>query len=229
METMAKRTFIKTIAFIAIAITASAQRTYLSNSGELIFSFANYIVNGNSINTPPRFTMFFHASTNLHKDFSNNLGFYTGIGIRNVGFTSTQNNYTIKRRNYYVGIPLALKLGNLSKNKYLYAGAEGEIGFNYKEKHFNGDNKIDVFDEWFSARTPLFMPSLLAGINFKSGLNLRFKYYLLDFLKTDYTEQGKQIYAGTESKMFYFSILYNRVKKSERRNKRSTAVTPLSL
>lgn len=215
---------------ILFSTAAFAQEKYISHNGELIFSFADYSVLNNSINTPLRFSMFFHSGRLYHQDFNENIGIYTGVGIRNVGFTSTQNNHTIKRRNYYVGVPLAIKIGNLKNRTYAYFGVEGEIGFNYKEKNFEGKNKVDVFDEWFSKRTPLFMPSVLFGFNNKRGVNLRFKYYLLDFLDENYTERGFKIYKDINaSKIFYFSLSYNVEKRKGKRSHRTKATTPISL
>lgn len=218
-----------TAIFLMVSIATFAQRKYTSSSGELIFSFANYVVNDNSINTPLRFSAFFHVSKFYHLDVSDAIGFYTGTGVRNVGFTEKQGNTTIKRRNYYVGVPLALKLGNLDEDKYIYAGVEGEVGINYKEKRFEGDNKVDVFDEWFSARTPLFMPSVMAGYNTTRGFNLKVRYYLLDFLDPNYTEQGRKIYGNNQSSnIFYIGVSYN-VPDKKRKNRKAKPATPISI
>ncbi|MDP1727951.1 MAG: hypothetical protein Q8M15_14295 [Bacteroidota bacterium] len=193
--------------FFAVA----QNRPYTTKSGEFIFSFANYKVKNAQVNTPLRFTCFFHASTLLHIDFNNHVGIYTGLGIRNVGFISENVDTLIKRRNYYVGIPLAIKLGNLGRDSYLYAGLEGELGLNYKEKMFINEAKINKFNAWFSDRTPLFMPSAFVGLNLKSGFNLKFKYYFYNFLEKgyDYTLNNVKVYQTTESRIFYFSLAYN--------------------
>jgi hypothetical protein len=218
-----------TAIFLMVSSGAHAQRKYTSSSGELIFSFANYVVNNNSINTPLRFTAFFHVSKFYHLDVSDAVGFYTGTGVRNVGFTEKQGNTTIKRRNYYVGMPLAIKLGNLDEDKYIYAGVEGEVGLNYKEKRFEGDNKVDVFDEWFSARTPLFMPSVMAGYNTTKGFNLKVRYYLFDFLNPNYVEQGQKIYSNIQSSnIFYIGVSYN-VPDKKRFKKKTKSATPISI
>jgi len=41
-------------------------------------------------------------------------------------------------------------------------------------------------DEWFSDKTELFVPSVFAGIQFPGGINVKFKYYLGDFLDLDF-------------------------------------------
>ncbi len=192
-------------------VVLAQNKPYTTKSGEFIFSFANYKVKNAQLNTPLRFTCFFHATTLLHFDFNNYAGLYTGLGIRNVGFISENIDTLIKRRNYYVGIPLAIKFGNLNRDNYLYAGVEGELGLNYKEKMFINDAKINKFNVWFSDRTPLFMPSAFVGLNLNSGFNLKFKYYFYNFLEKgyDYTINNVKVYQTTESKIFYFSIAYN--------------------
>jgi hypothetical protein len=214
--------------FLMVNIWVFAQRKYTSSSGELIFSFANYVINNKNINTPLRFSAFFHVSKFYHLDVSDAIGFYTGTGVRNVGFTEKQGNTTIKRRNYYVGVPLAIKIGNLDEDRYIYAGVEGEIGINYKEKRFEGNSKTDVFDEWFSARTPLFMPSVMAGYNTTKGFNLKVRYYLFDFLDPNYVEQGRKIYSNIQSSnIFYMGISYN--VNDKKRFKKKNPATPISI
>jgi hypothetical protein len=195
---------------VLLFTTSKAQvNNYSTSSGELIFSFADYKINGEQINTPVRFTCFFHMGIFEHFDFSDKVGIYTGGAIRNVGFTSTNGDTMIKRRNYYIGIPLAIKIGNLKNDNYVYGGVEGEFALNYKEKLFVSEEKINKFNVWFSDRTNAFMPSAFVGLNFKSGVNLKFKYYLKDFYNKNFTTGGVKIYDQVESQMFYFSLSLN--------------------
>ena len=193
-------------------LNASAQiEKYKTYSLEFIFSKANYSINENQISTPVRFTCFFHTSTNYHVDIGKYFGVFSGFGIRNVGFTSDHGDTALKRRNYYIGIPLAIKLGNLKEDNYVFGGIEGEMGLNYKEKLFIHDKKVSVSSEWFSDKTPLFMPSVFAGINFKSGLNIKVKYYLKDFLKNgyDYSIASIPKYQSTQSQIYYLALSYS--------------------
>lgn len=205
----------KKLSFILFVLTffvgkSNAQiKTYGSSSGELIFSFADYKINDQQITTPVRFTCFFHAGAFQHFDFNNHVGLYTGGAIRNVGFTSTTGDTMIKRRNYYIGVPLAIKLGNMGEDTYLYGGVEGEFALHYKQKLFYNDEKVAKSTAWFSNRTNMFMPSAFIGVNLKGGLNIKFKYYLTDFYNKEYTENGVKIYDNTKSQMFYFSLSMN--------------------
>jgi hypothetical protein len=140
----------------------------------------------------------------LNVDFNKFIGLYTGLGIRNIGFITEdlyQNigflniddthvdwnkNTKIKRRTYSLGIPLAVKLGNLNKDVFFYGGGEYEYTFHYKQKLFIDGNKYK-YPEWNSKRVNTWMPSVFAGIQFPRGINLKVKYYMENFLNPGFT------------------------------------------
>lgn len=189
--------------------TIAQKKSYTTTDWELIFSFADYQLKNEKINTPPRFSCFFHFGRYKHIDLSKNIGLYSGLAIRNVGFSSEISDTLVKRRVYTIGLPLAVKVGDLGNDKFLYAGAEAEIAFHFKEKTFINDNKTKE-SEWFSSRNNLFLPSVFVGMNFKSGLNLKFKYYLEDFYNSGFTKNGQVVYKDVNnSQIFYFSISMN--------------------
>jgi hypothetical protein len=199
---------------LGISSLRAQTKTYSTSSGELIFSFADYKINSAAVNTPVRFTCFFHVGGYQHVDFTNNVGLYSGLALRNVGFTSTSADSfnKVKRRQYTIGVPLAIKIGDLGNDTYLFAGGEAELAFHYKEKFFKDDVKQSQKDRaWFSARTNLFLPSVFVGVNFKGGANIKFKYYLEDFYNTNYTTtDGTKKYGNVNSsQMFYFSLSLN--------------------
>ncbi len=203
------RLFLVVIFLCHTVSTFAQKRRYTTTSGELIFSKADYQVNGAKIANPLRFSCFFHFGGYGHIDLTKHFGLYTGMAIRNVGFTSSKGDTLIKRRNYYVGFPLAFKIGNLKQNEYVYAGVEADLAFNYKEKVFIDERRVDRFNIWFSDRTNTFMPSAFVGLNFKSGLNIKFKYYLRDFYNKEYSSNLGKMYENTTSQMFYFSLSMN--------------------
>lgn len=201
---------------------------YKTNGGELIFSFADVDVGAADVSNVLRFSGFFHVGQKWHFDFGNHFGLFTGYGIRNVGFITEDDGIDIaayegmieegdevrvKRRSYTLGVPVGLKLGNFERNAYAYGGAELELMFNYKEKLFIDGDKEEKFNEWFSDRTNLLAPSVYGGVQFPGGINLQFKYYLLNFLNQDYTERvngvNVQPYQNVDSRMFYLSISLN--------------------
>lgn len=186
-----------------------AQDVYPISSGELIFSFADVERNGDNIPTNMRFSLFFHYGQYWHFDLSNNIGFYTGGAIRNVGFITDEDNYKVKRRSYTLGVPLALKLGSFKDGVFIYAGGEYELLFHYKQKIFTDGNKIKS-REWFSDRTNRFVPSVFGGIQFPKGINIKFKYYLDNFLNPDFKgyDNGQPVdYSDfNEMQLYYISI-----------------------
>jgi hypothetical protein len=193
----------------------TAQKFYPVTSGEIIFSQNQSSFTSSFKNSYPgaalaasnvRFTMFFHLGQYIHYDASNNFGLYSGLAIRNIGMITDEtlpqtvtltaqpvsySNYNIVRRQYTLGVPLALKIGSFKDHFYFFAGGEYELAFVYKEKYWT-----DTFDRsgaktkqvtWFGSQTPLFIPSVFGGVQFPGGFNLKFTYYLTDFLNNGYT------------------------------------------
>ena len=106
---------------MAAALSAVGQKkTYSTTGGELIFSFADATVNGVNATTTFRFSPFFNVQTQVHHDLTEKFGILTGFNIRNVGFIFDPGTY-YKTRNYTVGLPLGIKLGNM-EGKYLFTG-----------------------------------------------------------------------------------------------------------
>ncbi len=69
-------------------------------------------------------------------------GLFSGIGVRNVGYIyddytdpDTGDKEKKKFRNYNIGIPLGIKIGNLER-LFVYGGYEIEFPLAYKEKTF---------------------------------------------------------------------------------------------
>ena len=202
-----------TIAAGAIFMTLLSMNTkaqvdmYRSGGGEIIFSGADVqFDNGTGImdvNTRTRFTLFLHIQQWANFDLNNTFGFLAGASIRNVGFIvedyyqnvgfsniddthpNWNKNTKIKRRSYALGFPLGIKIGDFDKNYFFYAGGEYEWMFHYKQKQFLDDNKTK-YSEWGSNRVNPWIPSLFAGVQFPGGFNLKFRYYMNDFLNTDF-------------------------------------------
>ena len=185
------RSFITTAFLFLLLLNVKGQKIYPISSGELLFQFGDVeLANSNVTNNPVRFTMFLHLGQYWHFDICDNVGFYTGTALRNVGFIYDEDipQKTI-RRAYTVGIPLAIKLGSFKNHIYISGGGEYELLFHYKGKRWYSNDRegTKIKDtEWFSDKTETFVPSVFAGIQFPGGINLKFKYYLGDFLNLDY-------------------------------------------
>lgn len=186
-----------TITFITTSFLANAQTTSSLkwearkwrnvDASEFIFSSGDLKVKDWDMQADNvvRFSMFFHFQSQWHYDFNKNFGIYTGMGVRNIGFIHNwkveDEELKIKHRSYSLGVPLAIKFGNIERGVFGAIGAEAELMFAYKRKIFyDGDKKKE--SEWFSDKVNLFNPSVFAEIKFKRGTYIRAKYYLMDFL-----------------------------------------------
>lgn len=202
--------------FLAIVPGLSQSKSYLTSGGEMIFSFADIEVNGQRESPDLRWAPVFNFQSILNRDLSKRMGLFTGIGFRNVGYIfgnytdpDNETGYKKKFRSYNLSVPLGIKLGNLNK-LFLYGGYELEVPFLYKEKTFYHGEKIDKITGWFSPRQQLLQHSMLIGVQFPYGMNLKFKYYLSEFHNRDYINSaGNKPYAGLKSHIFYFSINFD--------------------
>lgn len=191
-------------------------RSYFTSGAELIFSFASIDNNGLDGNNIMRFSGFFHLQGMYNFDFGKAAGLFTGLAIRNVGFIEDfpETGLRKKYRTYNLGIPVGLKLGSMG-GTHLYAGYEIEFPTNYKEKTFINERKDDKFNVWFTSRVPAFYHTVLVGVQFKYGFNLKFKYYLTNFFNQSYsyidTETGAEVFefADKDVRIFYFSLSFN--------------------
>ena len=101
-------------------ILAQDDKLYSTTSGELIFSFASINDAGDEDGGIMRFSPVINIQNWLNYDKSEKLGFFTGLSVRNVGFIYDVDETTrIKYRTYNVGIPVGVKIGNLS-DKFLF-------------------------------------------------------------------------------------------------------------
>jgi hypothetical protein len=196
------------------------KKIYTNTSGELIFSFANINDNGVEDGSILRFSPVFNLQNWVNIDQSDNFGIFTGLAIRNVGFIYDVDETTRKKyRTYNLGIPIGLKLGNLSKS-FVFAGYELEIPLHYKEKIFINESKEDKDGIWFSSRVNTLNHSLMAGVQLPYGATLKFKYYLTNFFNKKYVAsdgQGNQVkpYENLDVNVFYFSLSFGLLKNAD--------------
>jgi hypothetical protein len=179
-----------------------------------------------------RFSGFFNAAEYVHIDFGKFFGIGIGGGIHNIGFISSSDSVKLKRRTYSTFVPVFFKFGNMKKRIYMYAGAQYDILFNFKQKTFINDEKTEKFNEWFSRRTPRFIPSVFVGIQLPLGINIRATYMLHNFFNPGYTTaSGSRPYEAYNARVFYLTLALNfrNHKESFARNRkadrRSTAFT----
>jgi len=210
-----KPLIISIVVCLCLSSGFSQSKPYLTSGAEFIFSFANIDQAGNPGNTNLRFAPFINLQCMVNKDISEKFGLFSGLAIRNVGYRmdgykDPSDNLLYKKtfRSYNLGIPIGFKVGNLN-SMFLYGGYEFELGMIYKEKTYEDGDKIDKITGWFSSRQNLDQHSLLVGIQFPYGANLKFKYYLSEFHNQNYTNTaGLKPYAGLQSHVFYFSLSF---------------------
>jgi hypothetical protein len=193
---------------------APAQKTYSYNVWELIFSYSNVELSeafkseypqAEVLKSNVRFTAFFHVEHDWHLDLTNNIGFITGFGIRNIGISTNEilpvhiddditTEYKLIRRIYTIGVPLAIKFGSFKDHLFFYGGGEYELAIHFKEKYWSGTQKRSgpktKYGEWLGSQTPLLLPSLFGGIQLPGGINIKIRYYLTNFLNSNYTGQA---------------------------------------
>ncbi len=190
-------------------------RSYWTGGMDMNFSFADVEVNDVQGDVLMRWAPFVNVHTYFNMDISTKFGFLTGLGISNVGYIydnytepSTAIVYKKKFRTYNLGIPVALKFGDLAK-WYVYAGYEVEFPFVYKEKTFDGKDKINKITGWFSDRQNSFLHGPFIGVRFFDGGTIKFKYYISEFHNQDFMDSsGNKPYAGLKANIFYFSLGY---------------------
>lgn len=190
----------------------SEKRMYTITSAEVIFSFADIKLRIDQHKQPS--TLRFSPGVNLqcwvNKDLSAKVGFFTGLAIRNVGFSYriTEPLYEVEmtHRTYNLGLPIGIKVGNLSKF-FLYAGYELELPIHYKEK--TSLESVSDTKEWFSDRVQPMAHSFMAGVQAPFGVSLKFKYYVSEFMNQDYAviQDGRILpYRYMNVHAYYFSL-----------------------
>ncbi len=224
----------KKLLLLVISITiwqaSFSQKFYHATAGEMIFGFSNaaYTADNSGLNgrnsksdisDAVRFSIWFHLGYYYHMDFTNKFGLYTGIVNRNVGFITSEmstDNESIdpvkyKRRAYTLGVPLAIKFGNLKDGMYFFVGGQYDMFYNYKQKEFavNGKKK---YSEWFSDRVNMFIPSVFAGLTFPGGLSVKVTFALNDMMNKDFqikTTTGTiKPYENMNSRLIYTSVYF---------------------
>lgn len=179
-----------------------------------LLSFASMMFNGEPLQNIPRFSWFFNKGTHFNIDYAKDFGIFSGINIKNIGLISKpSDSVKLKQRVYSIGIPLGFKVGDVSGGSFfIFAGGELDFAFNYKEKEFLRGKK-KKFNEWFSNRTPILMPSLFAGFRMGPGFGLKAQYYLNNFFNPDFKTTSNRTpvypYESLKANLFFLTLSYN--------------------
>ncbi len=159
-------------------------------------------------NSVVRFSWILNTGLSFNYNFNNSFGCFTGIDLKNLGFIEKIGNYTVKHRTYNLGVPIGIKMGNMAgKGRYVFMGTGLDLALNYREKAYTLRNqKTYKFSEWFSDRTPLFMPYVFVGVALQRGVTFKAQYYPNNFLNSDFTHNGVKPYNGEEAKIMYLTV-----------------------
>jgi hypothetical protein len=214
-----KQTYCVLILVLASATCWAQKKTYTTTGGEWIFSWASANQNGIDVNSITRFSAFLNLQSQVHFDRSDHFGFFTGLSLRNVGFIwddPTVPNQRWKARVYTIGIPLAVKVGNMNGG-FLFGGYELEFPINFKYKRFLNEDKQEKDSYWFTARTPSLYNTVFVGFQTRQGTQVKFKYYLNNFFNKSYSANdgtGNIVYPyqNFDANVFYVSLSFQILK-----------------
>ena len=213
---MIKKLILIGLTLLSITLTVQAQsgKFYTTSGGEIIFSSAQLENNGSEEGSIIRFSPVFNFQNMINYDVGKSFGLFSGLTFRNVGFIYEAPNTNIKKkyRTYNLGIPIGVKIGKMN-GFFLYGGYELEIPFNYKEKTFEGGDKMEKFNVWFSDRTTSIQEAVMVGVQFPQGGNIKFKYYLTNFFNKDFSETINGVtsrpFQNFDVNVFYISLNFD--------------------
>jgi hypothetical protein len=206
-----KNSILLYIILIFSSLPGFSQRIYPASQTELIFSLAH--MNSTAVHSSQvvRFSGFLNHEFQLHVNLRKHFGYYSAIGIKNIGMINRfgDQDINLKQRSYAVSFPLAFKFGNIQNQSFLAFGAEINLLLNYKEKFLYGDTKTKK-SEWFSNKVNPFQPAVFFQIKYLKNQIITFKYFLNDYLR--YQPGGLKLPDGTvvsdygrSSNIFYIS------------------------
>jgi|GEM_PF-1837690 hypothetical protein len=136
-----------------------------------------------------RFAPVGNYTLQFHEDLGHHIGFYTGIGTKNLGFIIRNDTAreTVKSRAYCLSVPVGLKFGNMKKEKYLFIQGEILWQFDYKEKIFSTGEKTKRKNFYDPGVNPMNY-SASVGYNHK-GFTFGVEYTLSNFFASGYHYQ----------------------------------------
>lgn len=156
--------------------------------------------------TIPRFTALVNVGLNIHLDFSRHFGLFTGLGFKNIGFIEKfdDEDSTIKRRVYSIGIPLGFKFGDMRNRSFVFFGGGLDFPFHYRERRWVTRSDKQKLGEWFSNHTPRVMPYVFIGHSFDPGVTIKLQYYPNNFLNPNYGKNKP--FDGYQVNLMFISV-----------------------
>lgn len=133
-----------------------------------------------------RYTLFWNLGWNWNYDFNNTFGLFWGLSLKNLGFIEKNNGITEKHRTYNIGIPVGLKIGNMSNEKYMVIGGGVDFPIHYKRKTWEDREDKVKEGEWFSDQINPIQPFIFIGGKFGKVFFAKLQYYPNNFLSNNY-------------------------------------------
>jgi hypothetical protein len=183
--------------FLKFANTDRVGKTYLTNDDDgIIFSWTQ----GGGYTSNIRFSMILNTGVKYNYNLTSKLGIYTGLTMKNVGKADRINGVVSRARNYYVGVPFGMRIGNLRKKTEVNVGGGIDFTLHHKEKIWVDGDKRDTKQKlncaWFDNKYSPFVNPYIFGSFKVNGLGLKYQYYLQPFFKN-----------GNENLMFVSLLL----------------------
>jgi hypothetical protein len=168
-----------------------------------------------------RFSSFFNSGFHYNYNVTKGVALFTGLTIKNVGYSSRSKTNVYRARNYFVGIPVGLRLGNFKQMSEISVGGGVDFTLHHKEKYWTiGDkraSKKKINCEWFDNTHSNFInPFLFASAKYK-GVGAKVQYYTTTFYKNGV---GNLMYislilpSGNSGKGFKANSKTKKIKKS---------------
>jgi hypothetical protein len=166
----------------------TAGGTYTTSDDDgFIFSWVMYPNDFSNV----RFSAFLNTGVRYNYNVTKKVALFSGLTLRNVGLadrtTGLTNNIVRRARNYYIGVPLGLRIGDFRKKTEIDFGGGVDFTLHHKEKIWiegdKGKTKDKLNCEWFDNKySPFVNPYIFVSAKVK-GTGLKFQYYTGEFLK----------------------------------------------
>jgi hypothetical protein len=201
--------------FLKFANTNRPGKTYLTSDDDgIIFSWTQ----GAGYTSNIRFSMIVNTGFKYNYNFTKNVAIYSGFSLKNVGMADRFGDSVIRKRNYYAGIPIGLRLGNLKSRSEINIGGGVDFTIHHKEKFWTEGSKKSTKQKenfaWFDNKYSPFVNPYVFGAFKLGGYGLKYQYYLQPFLK------------GGNTNLMYISLLMDASNKSSfgRPNKKTKKI-----
>jgi hypothetical protein len=179
------------IALVCCAVGANAQKKdpFFTKDNvqtdQLTFGFSP---NTNGL----RFSWFFNMSQNYKHNFGKNVQLSTGVSLKNLGTINTDSVGGVKIRSvaryYTIGVPIALRFGDIEKRKWFGLDGGLDVPINRKFKAWqvgkkgSTKGKTDIADTWDRSNYNPIAPYV--GASFcVNRIGVKYSYYLNPFMK----------------------------------------------